>query len=103
MCYKYCEQQSQHSIQNCDEFKKFSAGEKYKIVKKTNACVNCLNPIHQSEQCRSKHSCFKCQKKHHTLLHNDEWANKKEKESTQVNLTKSEKRCVIGKSCRELL
>lgn len=92
-----CKQQ-QHAAQHCDQFKKLSAGEKYKVVKRNQICVNCLSPTHQSKQCKSKHSCFTCEKKHHTLLHNDEWANKKENAppaNPQVLLIKSEKKGVL--------
>lgn len=88
-----CKQQ--HLIKNCEQFAKLSASEKFKFIKRNNVCINCLNPNHLSKQCKSKHSCFTCQKKHHTLLHNDEWANNKKENVTQVLLTKGEGKGVL--------
>lgn len=88
--------QQPHLIKNCEQFTKLSASERFKAIKKSNACINCLNPNHNSKQCKSKHSCFTCQKKHHTLLHNEEWASNKGKEGTrQICLTNGENEDVL--------
>lgn len=65
-----------HWTQKCEEFKKLSAQEKYKVIKNSNACINCLNPAHKVQSCKSKYKCGTCAKAHHSLLHNDEWTKK---------------------------
>lgn len=72
-CVK-CEQP--HLTQSCEEFKKCSVSERFKIIKNKNACINCLHPAHTLKDCKSKHACSRCGKKHHSLLHNDEWKKK---------------------------
>jgi len=46
-----------HSIYKCNEF-----------LKTTKLCVKCLRQNHPSKTC-TKRDCFKCNKKHNTLLH----------------------------------
>ncbi|XP_062557298.1 uncharacterized protein LOC134222171 [Armigeres subalbatus] len=41
-------------------------------VRASGACFNCLRKGHGSRECLSTKSCQKCQKRHHTQLHNDE-------------------------------
>lgn len=67
----------QHITQNCEKFKKLAANDRYKMIRSSGACINCLHPLHQRRECKSKHKCAKCQKNHHTSLHFDESANKK--------------------------
>lgn len=54
----------------CEEFKRLSIGERRKEVMNKKLCLNCLNPGHQAEACRSS-TCKKCNERHNTLLHPD--------------------------------
>ena len=40
-------------------------------IKSNKLCLNCLRPGHFSKQCPSLNRCRKCQKPHHTLIHDD--------------------------------
>lgn len=40
-----------------------------KLPKNKKLCVNCLSSSHAKNNCKSKFSCKKCKKRHHTLLH----------------------------------
>ena len=40
-------------------------------IKSNELCLNCLQPGHFSKQCPSLNRCKKCQKPHHTLIHDD--------------------------------
>jgi len=63
---KYCK--GNHSVNWCEEFTKLFINERRKEVMKKNLCINCLNPGHLAEACRSLR-CKKCNEKHNTLLH----------------------------------
>ncbi|XP_067216970.1 uncharacterized protein [Linepithema humile] len=58
-----------HFIYQCDSFKKLPVDKRFKIVKNSRLCINCLKTNkHQAKTCPSS-SCRKCQKTHNTLLH----------------------------------
>ncbi|KAL7726097.1 hypothetical protein ACLKA6_010144 [Drosophila palustris] len=38
-------------------------------VQRQKLCVNCFKADHMAKACQSKYKCFKCDKKHNTLLH----------------------------------
>ena len=40
-------------------------------VRSNKLCLNCLKPGHFSKQCPSQNRCRRCQRPHHTLLHDD--------------------------------
>ncbi|XP_033222716.1 uncharacterized protein LOC117176571 [Belonocnema kinseyi] len=58
----------QHPLYSCEQFLNMSPPERYKIVKKTSLCHNCLLGNLKTVQCRHN-SCRKCQRRHNTLLH----------------------------------
>lgn len=64
---------NQHITQYCENFKKLSPNERSKMIRSSGACINCLHPLHKRSECKSKHkhTCSKCQKNHHTLLHSE--------------------------------
>ncbi|XP_052855033.1 uncharacterized protein LOC128263817 [Drosophila gunungcola] len=57
-----------HSIFKCNDFLKKTPAERLNWTQKNKLCVKCLSPNHASKVC-TKRYCFKCNKKHNTLLH----------------------------------
>ena len=49
-----------------------SHDERHEKVRSAKACFNCLRTGHMVAKCQSKYRCSICNKKHHTMLHNDE-------------------------------
>ncbi|XP_043471319.1 uncharacterized protein LOC122504323 [Leptopilina heterotoma] len=58
----------QHDLISCDSFLNLSPSDRFKIVKRENLCVNCLQSSHRTNKCTGE-PCAKCQKKHNILLH----------------------------------
>lgn len=58
-----------HAIYYCDEFKKMTIHERFEKVKSLGYCFNCLKKGHKTGDCKSKHSCSFCKKRHNSLLH----------------------------------
>ena len=57
-----------HPLYACPQFKVLSHDKMLSTVRSSNMCLNCLK---SSKDCKSNNCCRKCQKLHHTLLHND--------------------------------
>ncbi|KAH8241668.1 hypothetical protein KR032_003643, partial [Drosophila birchii] len=57
-----------HWLYKCDDFRSKTIPERVNWVQKQNLCVNCFSSDHKAKDCRGR-TCFKCDKKHHTLLH----------------------------------
>ena len=62
---------------DCDDFRSKSVDERKGFVKKESLCWNCMSKSHVGKNDISKYSYRKkdCDKKHHTLLHEDKKAN----------------------------
>jgi hypothetical protein len=60
--------QGTHHAWQCVVFKAKPANERLDAVKEASCCTNCLNTGHSVQDCRSK-ACFKCGRRHHTMLH----------------------------------
>ena len=58
----------EHTIYHCNIFAGLSAKERFDKSKELRLCINCLSKDHSVGECKSR-SCYKCDKKHHTLLH----------------------------------
>lgn len=57
-----------HGMHQCETFRKMNLNERRKCVKEHEVCFNCLNPSHNSSQCRAS-ECKRCPgKKHNSLL-----------------------------------
>ena len=56
----------------CSKFKGMTLVEKLSTLQDKHLCKNCLGGGHFAQQCRSLHKCKKCQRSHHTLLHDDQ-------------------------------
>lgn len=65
----YCKES--HQVWKCDAFKKATFNLQRSSLVKSGTCFNCLQRGHTAAQCKSTHSCKKCQKRHHTLLHQE--------------------------------
>lgn len=61
-----------HYIRHCASFLSNNPQERLKIVQSHSLCTNCLVPGHSATQCRNRSNCFKCRKRHNTLLHIDQ-------------------------------
>ena len=59
--------QSDHLVNKCPGFMKFTAKERYEFVKNNRLCLNCLS-THRVIDCQSKINCSTCQRRHHSLL-----------------------------------
>ena len=72
----------EHTLSYCPSFTKLSVEERWKVVRKTRLCANCLRGGHERAQCRGG-SCKECQGRHNTLLHNPSL--RKEANETRVS------------------
>ena len=62
---------SNHLIYSCSDFRNLSVTDRIKFVESNGLCSNCFSSIHQTAECKSKHSCHVCGSRHHTMLHQD--------------------------------
>ena len=62
-----------HKIQNCNDYTKLSPAKRYEFIKSLQRCCNCLGN-HLFTKCESKMLCSICNKKHHTTLHDENYA-----------------------------
>lgn len=84
-----------HELWKCDTFKKASITDRYDTLRRAGACFNCLQKGHRTTDCSSKHSCKKCNKRHHTTLHPADNQQRKPDDSTaEVPPPKPEKKPV---------
>ena len=59
-----------HHPAYCPTYQQASIEDKHKMVSDKKICRNCLGN-HFAKNCTSKHKCHKCQRDHHTSLHDD--------------------------------
>ncbi|KAJ8720021.1 hypothetical protein PYW07_012064 [Mythimna separata] len=60
---------AEHHLCHCQEFCKLQPNERKEFIKKNKLCFNCLTSGHSVKRCRNPISCRKCNRRHHTLLH----------------------------------
>lgn len=58
-----------HVIRKCPRFIKMDVFQRLAEIKKQHLCLNCFSKAHAVKSCTSKHNCYKCTKRHNTLLH----------------------------------
>lgn len=58
-----------HALNVCPKFLKMTPKERNLMILKNSYCVNCLARSHRFRDCRSRHTCRKCGRYHHTMLH----------------------------------
>ena len=67
-----CGAKDHYDLRKCTSFLEMDPVNRYRIVRETNACYNCLSFAHMSSKCASKFTCKFCKSsKHHSLLHKD--------------------------------
>ena len=60
-----------HQLWQCDKFKGWSVQERSSLVKAKRLCFNCLKAGHGVGTCYFNKNCSHCNKRHHTLLHQE--------------------------------
>ncbi|XP_062704256.1 uncharacterized protein LOC134286630 [Aedes albopictus] len=78
---------SNHKLWKCDAFRKVPLAERYGTLRRVGACFNCLQKGHRTAECSSEHSCKKCSKRHHTMLHPTENPAKKNESPVPPTVT----------------
>lgn len=63
--------QRSHVLSSCNDFKTKTICQRRKLVNQLRRCFNCLSGKHMRNECPSQSSCCMCQRRHHTLLHED--------------------------------
>ncbi|XP_070550119.1 uncharacterized protein [Ptychodera flava] len=66
----YC-QNSDHPFESCERLIAASQEDTVKFLRDQGICFGCLKPVHRSKDCMHKAKCSKCQRKHPTVLHQD--------------------------------
>lgn len=64
-----------HTIYKCYKFKEMTLSARKELVKANRLCLNCLKPGHVVKDCPGK-ECYRCNKKHNSLLCSENPANK---------------------------
>lgn len=70
-------QDNGHQIHVCPKFMAKSLEDRRSYVKEANLCYGCMKAGHSVKDCRRRHSCDTCKKKHPTCLHDDNYLKKK--------------------------
>lgn len=60
-----------HALFTCPQFKSMNRDKRMAILRNNGLCINCLKPGHFAKYCPSMNRCRKCDKSHHTLIHDD--------------------------------
>ncbi|XP_039280373.1 uncharacterized protein LOC120350555 isoform X2 [Nilaparvata lugens] len=79
---QFCNDRS-HGIFKCVNFSKIPINQRYDAIKRKGLCFNCLNPYTDNHNCSSKR-CQKCDKRHHTVLHDSFTSNSGAEVSNQL-------------------
>jgi len=58
-----------HKLNVCEDFLAEPIAQRIALVKKKQACFNCLRSSHFTSKCPSRSRCVHCRRKHHSLLH----------------------------------
>ena len=78
--------QGDHYIGKCPKFLQMSPFERNAEVKKNFLCYNCLSSTHNAKTCPSKVSCRHCSRKHHSMLHDNNYVSQQKTNATQHEL-----------------
>ena len=60
-----------HRNYQCTALTNLNPAQKNEKIRRAGVCFNCLRKGHRSKNCPSSKTCHKCQRRHHTLLHDD--------------------------------
>ncbi|XP_059216398.1 uncharacterized protein LOC131994114 isoform X1 [Stomoxys calcitrans] len=58
-----------HPLRYCRQFLKMAVKDRRRAVVRHKYCLNCLARSHKTAQCTSTNLCQRCERGHHTLLH----------------------------------
>lgn len=58
-----------HKVSKCTAFSAMSLEDRRQVIRNKKMCFACLAVGHHSKECRNRHVCAVCSKKHPTLLH----------------------------------
>ncbi|XP_075150323.1 uncharacterized protein LOC142224439 [Haematobia irritans] len=61
-----------HAFRKCPKFLDMTPNQRLKEIKRFKLCLNCFSKVHSVNNCTSKYTCFKCSKRHNTLLHREQ-------------------------------
>nr|XP_055041009.1 uncharacterized protein LOC129428127 [Misgurnus anguillicaudatus] len=64
-------QSEEHRIHDCSKFSVRSLEERRQFIKENKLCYGCLKPGHSARECRYRHTCNTCRRRHPTCLHDD--------------------------------
>ena len=70
----YC--QGDHTIDECSNYRNENLEDRTKYAKQNGMCFNCLVRGHMTRFCEEPMRCSKCSRKHHSLLHDDNYEHK---------------------------
>ena len=75
------------SLSRCRAFRKLETLKRISIVHQNKRCMRCLKPLMlcKSQNCSQHIKCFKCNSKHHPLLHVDVEENEDESSKEDSN------------------
>ena len=92
---------SGHHITQCMAFKALPYKDRQKFASDAKLCYNCLES-HRRSDCKSRKTCEKCDRKHHTILHCDqsEW---EQIQKSQLNDIQSNCISVCGNSSSHII
>ena len=51
--------------------KTLSELKRFDLANERDLCKNCLRNDHKTSKCKNQLNCFKCKKRHHTMIHLD--------------------------------
>ena len=75
----------QNLLHTCRKFRSLTHGQMMAILKEHRHCINCLKPGHIVKQHTCGQRLRKCQKPHHSWLHNEKEADKQTKQVSPSN------------------
>lgn len=61
--------QENHTLSSCTKYLSLSAIDRKSLVENKGLCFNCLNKTHRVTNCRLRYGCKKCNRRHHTTIH----------------------------------
>ncbi|XP_063382166.1 uncharacterized protein LOC134668654 [Cydia fagiglandana] len=73
-----------HHLNQCKEFQELTLEKKTEFIQNQQLCFNCLIHGHAVRFCKSKFSCQKCGRRHHTLLHNNTYQSKEKEHKEET-------------------
>ena len=90
----YC--QEDHTIEECSNYRNENLENRTKYAKQNGMCFNCLVRGHMTRFCEESMRCSKCSRKHHSLLHDDNYVHKpREDQANQSHQATTTNLCTL--------